>query len=538
MKKVKFALAPFVLLAFVFGLLCLPAEPGVFSEVPTSHRAYDALEQLAGRGIVAGYPDGSFRGTNPITRYEAASIIARALENVNLDTVDEEDMELVRRLASEFRGEMDALLAKTYGLNRRIFVLENDIGGWTISGEFRFDAKFGQSEGHDWYGDDSARFGTEFSGKNEFDLNRYRIFLRKRISEYITFHSRLGAGNAHNGDGAPQIVWEQYYVTMPLSYTSGVAIGRQTFDIETQLGFSGDNNPLLGNWTMNMFSFRKDWGAFSLSLMAGRVNDGRWGTVLPGDPNFPLGNIEYYLVGGQLDVRFNGRLRGGVVSFALLPDESVPLPVSFAAPNGESETDVLVWAVYGGYAFTPDIELKGVYYREKLGKTFAFSASGGVPDFDDGPSAWKVILDVKQDALKYTSAWLEYGKIDNNFITNDRLNLGTGGIGGLGGVTWSGAGASLLWNMPADMKTTTTYGIRLEQKWNDKWRSFIRYYAADFGTPGIGDARNWTVGAAYRLNPAVEFELAYDVTNYGGTGVANLRNGSDDILRFRTFVTF
>jgi predicted porin len=197
-----------------------------------------------------------------------------------------------------------------------------------------------------------------------------------------------------------------------------------------------------------------------------------------------------------------------------------------------------VWAVYAGYAFTPDVELKGVYYRQKLGDTFAFSVSGGVPDFDDSPSAWKVILDVKQDALKYTSAWIEYGKIDNHFVTNDRLNIGMGGFVGLGGVVYSGVGASLLWNMPTNLNTTTTYGVKLEQKWNDKWRSFLRYYAADFDTPGIGDAYNWTVGAAYRLNPAVEFELAYDAISYGDTAAPGLRSGNDDIIRLRALVTF
>jgi hypothetical protein len=538
MKRVKFMLVIFVGLVFICGILCSSAESGAFSEVPANHWAYDALEQLAGRGIMTGHTDGSFKGTNPITRYEAASIIACALKNLNRGIADEKDAELVRRLAREFRNELDALSAKTGGIGERIFALESGIGGWSMSGEFRFDAKFGQGEGHNWYGDDSARFGAEFSGKNEFDLNRYRIFLGKRISEHITFFARLGAGSAHNGAGAPRTVWEQYYVTIPFSYTSGAAIGRQTFDIETPLGFSGDNNPLLGNWTMNMFSFRKDWGAANLSLMIGRVNDDRQGTILPDNPHYPFGNIEYYLIGGLLDIHPGSRLRGGVATFALLPDESVPLPVSPAAPHGKSETDILVWAVYGGYAFTPDVELKGVYYREKMGETFAFSASGGVADFDDGPSAWKVILDVKQAALKYTGMWIEYGKIYNHFVTNDRLNIGMGGIGGLGAVTYSGAGASLLWNMPANMNATTVYGVRLEQKWNDKWRSFFRYYIADFGTPGIGDTRNWTVGAAYRPNPAVEFELAYDATDCGSAGPGSLRNGADDILRFRTSVTF
>ena len=534
MKVVKSMLVSFVVLIFIFGVLSSPGEPGAFSEVPANHWAYDALEMLAGRGIMTGYPRGSFNGANPITRYEAASVVARALESVKRGAADEKDVELVRRLAEKFRDELAALSAKTDGMEGRVFALERELGGWNIGGEFRFDAKFGQNEGHNWYDDDSRHFGAKFSGKHEFDLNRYRIFLRKRITEYITFQARLGAGTAH-GDHAPAAAWEQYYITMPLSYTSGVAIGRQTFDVETPLGFSNDNAPLLGNWTMNMFSFKKDWGAANLSLMAGRVNDGRWGTVLPGNPHYPLGNIEYYLLGGLLDIHFSARMRGGVVGFALLADDPVPLPVSPAAPHGESETDVLVWAVYGGYAFTPDAELKGVYYREKIGKTFAFSTSGNVPNFDDGPSAWKMMLDVKQNALKYTGVWLEYGKIDNNFITNDRLNIGSGGIGGLGGVTYSGAGASLLWNMPLNMNTTTTYGVKLEQKWNDKWRSFLRYYAADFGTPGIGGARSRTVGAAYRLNPAVEFELVYDAVDYGNAA-DNRRNGADNILRFRTFV--
>ncbi|WP_017299279.1 S-layer homology domain-containing protein [Nodosilinea nodulosa] len=53
------------------------AEPNLvlpFTDVPPDHWAYAALLNLAGTyGCVSGYPDGSFRGDDPVTRYEFAA---------------------------------------------------------------------------------------------------------------------------------------------------------------------------------------------------------------------------------------------------------------------------------------------------------------------------------------------------------------------------------------------------------------------------------------------------------------------------------
>ena len=43
-----------------------------FSDVDASSWAYQSVEQLANAGIINGYPDGTFKGSNPITRYEMA----------------------------------------------------------------------------------------------------------------------------------------------------------------------------------------------------------------------------------------------------------------------------------------------------------------------------------------------------------------------------------------------------------------------------------------------------------------------------------
>ena len=49
-----------------------------FNDVPQGHWAYSALEVLSKDGVLEGYPDGSFKGDETMTRYEMAQIIANA----------------------------------------------------------------------------------------------------------------------------------------------------------------------------------------------------------------------------------------------------------------------------------------------------------------------------------------------------------------------------------------------------------------------------------------------------------------------------
>lgn len=85
----------------------LGAQPGlatqganrttVFPDVPSNHWAYQAVQGLADKGLVEGYPDGTFGGDKMMTRYEFASIIYRAVQKGAL--VDE-------RLVKEFGPEL------------------------------------------------------------------------------------------------------------------------------------------------------------------------------------------------------------------------------------------------------------------------------------------------------------------------------------------------------------------------------------------------------------------------------------------------
>ena len=50
-----------------------------FSDVPKSGNQYDAINKIATAGLTIGYPDGTYRPTNNVTRQDFAVFVARGL---------------------------------------------------------------------------------------------------------------------------------------------------------------------------------------------------------------------------------------------------------------------------------------------------------------------------------------------------------------------------------------------------------------------------------------------------------------------------
>ena len=81
--------------------------------------AYQALSNLIERyGCVAGYPNGTYRGSRAMTRYEAAALL-----NACLDRVTEVTDEL-KRLMKEFEKELVVLKGRVDGLEAKVAELE------------------------------------------------------------------------------------------------------------------------------------------------------------------------------------------------------------------------------------------------------------------------------------------------------------------------------------------------------------------------------------------------------------------------------
>ena len=75
-----------------------------FNDVPQGHWAYSALEVLSKDGVLEGYPDGSFKGNETLTRYEMAQIIANAYKGGSFA-----DDALIDGVRQELSGELKTL---------------------------------------------------------------------------------------------------------------------------------------------------------------------------------------------------------------------------------------------------------------------------------------------------------------------------------------------------------------------------------------------------------------------------------------------
>ncbi len=53
------------------------------TDVPRDHWAYQAVADLASKGLIQGYPDGKFLGNRTLTRYEFATVIKRILDELD-----------------------------------------------------------------------------------------------------------------------------------------------------------------------------------------------------------------------------------------------------------------------------------------------------------------------------------------------------------------------------------------------------------------------------------------------------------------------
>ena len=90
-----------------------------FSDVQPTDWAYQALSNLVEKyGCVAGYPNGTYKGGQAMTRYEAAALL-----NACLDRVTEVTDEL-QRLMEEFKAELATLRGRVDGLEKKVGKLE------------------------------------------------------------------------------------------------------------------------------------------------------------------------------------------------------------------------------------------------------------------------------------------------------------------------------------------------------------------------------------------------------------------------------
>lgn len=110
--------------AILNAVLCadLPEDQtNMFPDVPANHWAYEAVNDMAKRGLVIGYEDGQFKGDRTMTRYEFAMIVERAIQKAK-----ELNTSIDGRLVDEFKPELLRFEIQKNGSLERVHTLKSN----------------------------------------------------------------------------------------------------------------------------------------------------------------------------------------------------------------------------------------------------------------------------------------------------------------------------------------------------------------------------------------------------------------------------
>ena len=186
-----------------------------FSDVTPDSWAYQAVSQLANAGIVNGYPDGTFKGQNNITRYEMAQMVAKAM--ANQDRANAEQQAMINRLADEFSNELN-------NLGVRVARLEDRVGNVKVTGDARLRYKDAEHE------------------KSKFDA-RARVQFNARVNDRTDAVVRLTSGNFELGNsttgGKADAQIDRAYVNHKFGERVSLKAGRFNQVIGGGLAFDG-----------------------------------------------------------------------------------------------------------------------------------------------------------------------------------------------------------------------------------------------------------------------------------------------------------
>jgi len=124
-KRAILAAALSLLLLFTTAV---PAFTVEITDVSEDHWAYESVQLMVDRGYISLYEDDTFEGTNRVSRYELAEILANLLEDLENGEVEmaDEDIDILRELSVEFRDELVEVAADMDLFQERIEEIEEE----------------------------------------------------------------------------------------------------------------------------------------------------------------------------------------------------------------------------------------------------------------------------------------------------------------------------------------------------------------------------------------------------------------------------
>ena len=312
------------------------AAANPFSDVPADSWAYDAVTTLAADGVIDGYPDGTYKGQNTMTRYEMAQIVARAMAKTDLEKADKA---LVDKLAAEFAEELDNLGVRVADLEKK-----SDNVKW--GGELRYR----------YYDiDRDSKAGDETHNKVLFRLEPKAYIGNSGWTANARLDYEMNLSTDENNDG---VVVDRAYVEGPL-FGATVTAGRTP--VFTAQGLLFDDRISGGT-----VAFGSD--EFKTTLAAGRYNPEHsdYRTVV-GVDNAKDITAEYY--GVQFDYTPNDKLALNAGYTGLVNLDAYVETAPNSGKYNHFSDDASFWYVGGKYAFDKNVAFVGEYAQNTEANT-------------------------------------------------------------------------------------------------------------------------------------------------------------------------
>ncbi len=543
-----------VLAAILSFTLVAPALAQPFADVPTDHWAYDAIAELAAKGLIEGYPDGAFRGDRAATRYEMAMVVARLLARIEaikipplpgdlvrtpqlnaanaanaaaLRAVDQRltaKLATIQRLVAEFRAELAALGVRVTAVEEELAAIRARLDNTKVTGDMRFRYNFYPSNA-------VSGSGTQRSPDARL---RARITFTGSVSPTTTAVVRLRADNTA-GQGAVadtrfgndvvfnNVAFDLLYLDIKNTWGANLwRIGRQYYSIGDQYGgglgggllfdpadSAGFGAPTWIGGPGTIDGLRSDWTLGPLNLQVGLFRQTN-APAVPGLGTFSTVYWDFKTLRATTGALLPGWTLGGTYY-----DQGV---VSVSAPGS--------WQGGRGYGFdvngtlVPGLSLyidwaswQSIY---QPGATFTSATS----------TAWRVGGNLDLARIAGISQWSP--NID--FAYNNFGPLATGAFVPFYTYASTAFGQVFSWNMRGVL-------IKLNLTFNPKASAFIQY---EGGTELVGNTSyyEWWARFTYVLSQNTTTYIQYTKGNCGNATLCGTAFGGDYFNFYRAELSY
>lgn len=391
-----------------------------FTTVPSNHWAYPAVTQLVKAGLIDGYNDGDFRGDHAITRYEMASLVAKAMTHV--DKADAADKAAIDKLSAEYANELNNLGVRVKTLEKKV----NALGKMTIGGELRIR--------YDYAGDGVSGFSDANSDKRKNGQERFRLNMSAPLDDNWKVSARYESQAAKfGGSGSDNLnVLARAYVEGDVAGMHVLA-GRGNFKtFNAYTGWDKDNwdgaGVTIGNkLTLDMYAMKHGGTNSTTTYTTTAVVDKSGKPVLDknGNPtyttkaNTPFSQKNTWYKLAQLKYSFSKDLT--------MATQWLKNPVEDRGITGGSYDTIGIGFKYSGIN---NITLSAEYAKNRATKIMGTDAAGTlsskVATTNDKPKGYEIKLDYgKADKSKVGTwgSWVGYRYAEDGF---DRSDMTTG----------------------------------------------------------------------------------------------------------------